>query len=880
LLRQIKRTLEFLNSIGIGRGDKVAIALRNGPDAASCCLSVASGAISAPLNPGYTAAEFDSYLRDLKPKALIVEMGSKSTSVSAAQSLGIPVIWLVSNSEGLAGSFSFEGGAKRQAAKPGFAEPEDVALMVQTSGSTSRPKMAPLSHRNVCAGAMNNVLQLGLNAQDRCLCVTGMFYTQGIIVSVFSSLIAGGSVVCTPGYDPAGFFEWLDEFSPSWYSAPTAMQRSILAHAALHPEIVSRSRLRVIRCSSSPAGADFVAKMQDLFRAPMLDSYGLTETSSTITGERLPPAPRKRGSVGVAVGCEIAIHDETGTALAPGQIGEVVVRGPNVIGAYECAPEINQQSFRGDWLRTGDLGTLDQDGYLFLTGRSKEIINRGGAKISPAEIDEVLNVHPAVAEATAFGVPHEILGEEVAAAIVLYNGLAGSEQLEIELREFCAARIAPFKVPRRIVFIPEMPKSASGKTLRIGMAERLGLTTVAPKKDSRAADLEARVGRGDGRSPRGIVEMVLLHIWEEVLGRCPIGVHDDFFDMGGDSLVGTRLLARVQETFDKTLDLASLFEAPTVERMAVLLSESPSRGYEFGASKIIAIRSSGSLPPLFILSPQPLFRSLILELPKDLPVIGLGFPDVAALPTPFRIEDIAALQVAALRRFRPEGPYALVGWCADGVLAYEMARQLHAQGQEVSFLMMIDAFNPARWDYRGRWNWRLDRLRFHIANLTQLDATGAIAYSRERLQTLMKRVRRLIWRTLYWVHLRTERRVSSLPRLSEQILNVSVRQYVPAPYEGCVMVVRPESRPAGRHADVAYGWGKLVRELHVVDVPGNHRDVFIEPNVRAMASAIAGSLRVGGPDPTTLNLEPQYATGSSCSTRATAFADLQDRLCE
>jgi oxalate---CoA ligase len=847
LLQHIEQTVEFLNSIGIGRGDKVAVVLRNGPEAAACCLSVASGAVSALLNPAYTSAEFEAYLSDLKPKAVLVEQGSKSACVAVAQSRAIPAIWLISDPQGPAGSFRLKGGAKQQAVEPGFAEPGDVALLVHTSGSTSRPKMAPLSHRNVCSGAMNNVLQLGLTPRDRCLCITNMFFTQAILVSVFSSLVAGGSVACTPGYDPAGFFEWLDEFHPTWYSAPTTLQRSILAHAARHPDAVARARLRVIRCSSSAAGPDFIAQMEELFRAPMLDSYGLTETSSTIAGERLPPARRKRGSVGVAVGCEIAIMDQCGAVLAPGEVGEVVVRGPSVIDAYACAPEINQRSFIRGWLRTGDLGALDDDGYLFLTGRSKEIINRGGVKISPAEIDETLNAHPAVAEATAFALPHEVLGEEVGVAIVLAGGWTGSEELETELREFCTARLSAFKVPRRIVFLDEMPRSATGKTLRIGMAERLGLGATPQKTDSTATDLKALVGRLDGRSPQGIVEMVLLHIWEEELGRRPISIHDDFFDLGGDSLLGVRLLARVEATFGKSLGLASLFEVPTVARMASRLRESPAAGYAFGASKIIAIRASGSLPPLFILGPQPLFRPLILKLPENLPVFGLSFPDVASLPAPFRLLDIAALQVEALGRFQPEGPYALMGWCADGVLAFEMARQLRAQGQEVSLVAMIDAFNPARWSYESRWSWRRDRLRFHYANFANLDTRAAIAYSRERFQTIGKKMRQRLWRTLYRIHLRTERRIPSPLPLPEQILTLSVSQYVPARYEGGVMVVRAESRPAGTHADAAYGWRGLAGDLQVVDVPGNHRDIFVAPNVAVMASAFAGALGASRP---------------------------------
>ena len=246
----------------------------------------------------------------------------------------------------------------------------------------------------------------------------------------------------------------------------------------------------------------------------------------------------------------------------------------------------------------------------------------------------------------------------------------------------------------------EMPKTPTGKIVRIGMAERLGLGRSEAKEIlPAAADRDAPV---NANGPRSVVEMVLLHIWEEELGHRPIGIQDNFFDLGGDSLVGARLLTQVESIFGKKLGLASLLEAFTVERMAGLVSESHRDGDAFGASKIIPIRSSGSLPPLIILGPNPMFRPLIVSLPENLPVFGLSFPQADALPVPYRIEDIAARQVEALRRFRPEGPYRLMGWCAEGVLAFEMAQQLRAQGQEVSQLLMIDSFQSGAPSSRER----------------------------------------------------------------------------------------------------------------------------------------------------------------------------------
>ena len=814
--------------------------MENGPGAAACCLAVAAAATASPLNIGCTAAQFQEHFSASSAKAVIVEEGSESLAARVARDIGIPVIRLLAEPHAPAGIFSLDAGNRRRARNSGFAEPEDVAFLMHTSGSTSRPKMAPLTHLNVCSGAANNATHLQLTSLDRCLCVTGMFYTQGILVSVLSPLMTGGSTVLTPGYDPLNFFAWIDEFRPTWYAAPTAIQRSILSRAALHSDIVSRSRLRVIRCSSAPADSDLIAEVEQLFGAPMLDSYGMTETSSTIAGESLGKGERKRGSVGIAVGCEIAAVDERDAFLPPGEIGEIVVRGPAVISASEGDAWTNQTSFLNGWLRTGDLGKIDRDGYVFLTGRIKELINRGGEKISPLEIDEAFNAHPAVAEAMAFALPDKILGEEIAVAVVLRDGRVPSRHLERHLQEFSNGRLRGRRQPRRIVFVQEIPKTATGKSLRIGLAERLGLRgPVQAEMDDQSLAGSARPG--DSGLPSSIVEMLLLHIWEDTLGRRPVGIHDDFFDLGGDSLLAAQLLIQIADTFGRKLNIADLIEAPSVARMTSLLVESPANGYNFGASKVIAVRNSGSQPPLFILGLQPLFHPLIRRLSSDIPVFGLSPADPATLSLPIRMEEIASRQVEALRRFRPHGPYALAGWCADGILAYEMARQLRAQGQEVLLVAMMDAFNPAR-RYQNSWSAGLNRLRFHAGMLASLNFKSATTYVAERWNTLRRKLRQRMWRVLYRMNLVTESRFGNRLRVSEQILTVAASHYEPRTYLGRVLSLRAEIRPDGPAADAAFGWSDVAPNLHVVDVPGNHRDMFRATNVGAMAAALNAEL--------------------------------------
>lgn len=214
--------------------------------------------------------------------------------------------------------------------------------------------------------------------------------------------------------------------------------------------------------------------LETTFGVPVIEAYGMTEASHQMASNPLPPAPRYAGSVGMAAGPEIAIMDDDGQLLPPGALGEVVIRGANVTNGYENNPAANASSFTNGWFRTGDQGTLDEQGYLRLTGRLKELINRGGEKVSPLEVDETLMDHPAVAQAVTFAMPHEMLGEEVAAAIVLRPGAA--EVTEREIRDFVAERLANFKVPRHVVFLTEVPKGPTGKVQRIGLAKLLGIS--------------------------------------------------------------------------------------------------------------------------------------------------------------------------------------------------------------------------------------------------------------------------------------------------------------------------------------------------------------------------------------------------------------------
>jgi acyl-CoA synthetase (AMP-forming)/AMP-acid ligase II len=467
----IDRTQRSLNELGIGRGDRVAIVLPNGPEMAAAFLCVASAAASAPLNPAYKQDEFEFYIEDLKAKALIVESGSESPALRAAEKLGVAVITLTPEPQAGAGAFGLSGSSTGAAARPGPAEAQDIALILHTSGTTSRPKIVPLAHANIWTSARNIATSLELSANDRALNVMPLFHIHGLIAGLSAPLSRGGAVFCTPGFNALKFFAEMEEAKPTWYTAVPTMHQTILTRAGRHKEIIARHSLRFVRSSSSSLPPTVIGELEAAFKCPVIEAYGMTEATHQMASNPLNGI-RKPGSVGVPAGPEIAIMDDAGRLLNRGETGEVVIRGENVTAAYENNPKANGEAFVNGWFRTGDQGVIDADGYLTLTGRLKEIINRGGEKISPREVDEALMDHPAVLQAVAFAVPHPMLGEDVGAAVVLREGLMATEQ---ELGAFLSERLAAFKTPRKILFLAEIPKGATGKLQRIGLAQKLGL---------------------------------------------------------------------------------------------------------------------------------------------------------------------------------------------------------------------------------------------------------------------------------------------------------------------------------------------------------------------------------------------------------------------
>jgi acyl-CoA synthetase (AMP-forming)/AMP-acid ligase II len=462
LREQVAAMADALAALGIARGDRVATYLPNGLPAIVSFLAASVAGTAAPLNPGYREDEVGFYLEDTAAKLLLCPSDGAAGARQAAQARGVPVFSLEMDA---AGVVRLAGAPHGKTADTPSAD--DIALVLHTSGSTGRPKRVPILHRNMTASTRNIVAHYQLSPADVSLCVMPLFHVHGLVASTLSTLLSGGTVVVPGKFNPLSFWRTVRDTGATWYSAVPTIHNLLLARAG-DERPAGAGGLRFIRSCSASLPPEMMARLERVFGVAVLEAYGMTEASHQMASNPVPPGERKPGSVGPGTGLRISIMDEAGAHLAEGQRGEVVIQGPNVVAGYENNPEANAKSYTNGWFRTGDQGFLDSDGYLTLTGRLKELICRGGEKIGPREIDEVLLGHPAVTEAVAFGVPHPTWGEEVAAAVVLSEPTD-----ESALLAYCKDRLADFKRPKKIYITTAIPRTATGKIQRGAVARAL-----------------------------------------------------------------------------------------------------------------------------------------------------------------------------------------------------------------------------------------------------------------------------------------------------------------------------------------------------------------------------------------------------------------------
>ena len=475
LLKYVDNTFNQLSSLNIKKEDRIALALENGSAMACTFVAIASNFTSCPLNPAFTKEEFKFYYDDLKVKAVIIEENKLIQAREAAKELNIEIIDLKKKTSSNFIKLNIEINNTNKNYSPDSNE-DDIAMILHTSGTTSRPKMVPLSHKNLMASAKNISTTLNLNKNDKCLNIMPMFHIHGLIAAILAPIYQSGSIITPSGFDALKFFRWIDKYKPTWYTAVPTMHQAILSRAPRNIDIIQSNPLKFIRSSSASLPSIVMENLEKVFNTCVIESYGMTEAAHQMTSNPLPPSKRKSGSVGLAAGPDVSLlyknqiinNDKNNRNVT----GHIIIKGGNVTNGYINNPKANAESFINGWFLTGDEGMFDDDGYLKITGRLKEIINRGGEKISPKEIDEILMDNENIQQAVAFSVPHEKLGEDLFAAVVLKENKITNEA---ELKDYCKNRLTKFKIPRKILIIQEIPKGPTGKLQRIGLAEKLGI---------------------------------------------------------------------------------------------------------------------------------------------------------------------------------------------------------------------------------------------------------------------------------------------------------------------------------------------------------------------------------------------------------------------
>ena len=462
---KISRQLAAKN---VKNSDRAAIVLPNGPLMASSFLSISSYMSAAPLNPSYKQEEFEFYLDDLKPKFLLVEPNSKSLAVIAAKNLNIPVFEMKIFDNQPLGTFELFDKETDYKNSNDYNE----ALVLHTSGTTSRPKIVPLSNLNIFTSAVNISKSLKLTADDHCLNIMPLFHIHGLIAVLSASAKVGASVCASNGFNALKFLDLAETQNITWYSGVPTMHQAILLRAQKNSDKAKKLNLRFIRSSSASLPPAIFEQLNDIFQTPVIEAYGMTEATHQMTSNPLPPAIQKPGLVGMPAGPEICIMNDKNEKLPQGEIGEICIKGDNVTNGYENNPEANKQSFVNDWFRTGDEGFFDEDGYLKISGRLKEIINKGGEKISPLEVDNILMDFLPIDQALCFGYKDKMLGEDIAVAIKLKENKSCTED---DIKSYANEKLAKFKIPKKIFIVEDIPKGATGKLQRIGLAKKFGL---------------------------------------------------------------------------------------------------------------------------------------------------------------------------------------------------------------------------------------------------------------------------------------------------------------------------------------------------------------------------------------------------------------------
>lgn len=515
LLRRVERMGRSLRATG---GQRIGLVLPNGAQLSETLLAAACAGTALPFNPALTALELKTYFRDTRIDLLIARQDVSPMVVRLASQMGLRVLDPAALLHMTVPDAPFDPPAA-----------QDIAMVLLTSGSTGRPKRAPLSHQNVCTSARDVARSLKLGPDDRCLSMWELFHVGGLVDLLLAPLHSGGSVIATPGFDSQRFFDLLPVARPTWFQGVPTTLGDILRQQSRNGANLLGTHLKLVRSVAAPLSPNQMTALETAFGVPVLQTFGMTEAGPLISSTGLKAETRVSGSVGRSCGCDIRVVSPDGRDAPPGAEGELMVRGPNIFGGYEDDRDANAAAFYGGWFTTGDIGRFDALGNLFLTGRTKDLVNRGGEKVNLCEVDDALAANTWISEAASFSVPHPTLGEDIAAAVVLKPGVVWNAS---EITTSLQASLAQFKIPASFFIVDALPRNAVGKLDRKVLAQQSKHET-DPGTLSTASNLEGQIAE----------------IWAKELGLAQVSVEVSFSAMGGDSLAALRVLLELEELF-------------------------------------------------------------------------------------------------------------------------------------------------------------------------------------------------------------------------------------------------------------------------------------------------------------------------------------------
>lgn len=809
----ISRFAGELANAGLRADHRVGLLVPPGLSGGQLAVALACNATLVPINPALKPQEIVESATASRLHAVVIPSWETSEARSAMLQQELMVFDAVQASDGKLG-LELATPAARAAVPVRPVNESDVALLLRSSGTTGAPKLIPVTHGNMVAMAeyMGSGLWYGLTARDRAACRPPLHYGAGLKTSLLVPLMLGASVAFPTPEQMFDLAEWLDELQPTYLSvAPGVLQRMI-ERIKLAPRAFEGSSLRFVMCSGSYLPEEIRAAAEAMLRVPILEYYGSAE-AGIVAANPVPPSRAKPGTVGLPWPGELVVVDENGKPVAHGTAGEVMIRGPGVTPGYMASGSSTPDELEDGWLPTGDIGRLDEDGYLCLVGREKEVINRGGEKVFPYEIEKAMLQHPAVLDAAAFGVPHPRLGESVAAAVVLKPGNSVPED---ELKDFLAARLASFKLPRRLCYMTSLPRGSTGKLLRNSLRqsyETLPRESAPPGRDY-------------------LLQLELCDLWKRLLGRPDVGLDDDFFDIGGDSLLATDMLIEVEALTGKPYPQSEL-STLTIRRIAeVFASDVPVN------REVMTQVKAGAGIPLFFCHGDFIERGFYAQklaelMPGDHPVYLLhSYADRIEGDS---FEDIARVYLRQVLSVAPRSPVFVAGYCNGGMVAWHLASLLRSAGVDVVEVLLIETMSinarPALRALPGIFRAAGSLIPGRAGGFVREHAMRHVWYWTRRFGALNLRN----WRKeiIEWQKLPRRRDAFAV---ADRTYFAFMSRYVPPPIDARVTCLIADE---GKHFETdPRFWSRLAPSVAKMSVPGTHQGILVAGR-QAVATSIA-----------------------------------------